>query len=185
MPHLAHSAAVPHPACRCCCCPRLDFAKRRATPPGCKCRMVLPSNGENSISLWDTQDPQALHEWLNDNLGADCTTVLSEVQEDFCFGLSLDLARMRAADKVCSVWGRGWQGLQVAALCIDGRSIGVRGSSCCSCTGHSSHCMNKPHKASCMAWHGMSTSCSQSSCLGSRSEGPDYLLQEAERVCHP
>lgn len=82
--------------------------------------MVLPSDGENSISLWDTQDPQALHEWLNDNLGADCTTVLSEVQEDFCFGLSLDLARMRAADKVCSVWGRGWQGLQVAALCIGG-----------------------------------------------------------------
>lgn len=61
------------------CCRRLDFAKRRATPPGCRCRMVLPSDGETSISLWDAQDPQALHEWLNDNLGGDCTTVLHEV----------------------------------------------------------------------------------------------------------
>lgn len=41
--------------------------------------MVLPSDGETSISLWDAQDPQALHEWLNDNLGGDCTTVLHEV----------------------------------------------------------------------------------------------------------
>lgn len=78
----------------------LDFAKRKATPQGCKCRMVLPSDGETSISMWDTQDPQSLHEWLNDNLGADCTTTLHEVQEDFTWGLSLDLARMRAADRV-------------------------------------------------------------------------------------
>lgn len=78
----------------------LDFAKRKATPHGCKCRMVLPSDGETSLSLWDTQDPQGLHEWLSDNLGSDCTTVLHEVQEDFTYGLSLDLARMRAADRV-------------------------------------------------------------------------------------
>jgi hypothetical protein len=42
--------------------------------------MVLPSDGENSISLWDTQEPNGLLEWLNENLGADCTTVLHEVR---------------------------------------------------------------------------------------------------------
>lgn len=58
----------------------LDFAKRKAAPAGCRCRMVLPSDGETSVSLWDTQDSQALLEWLQDNLGGDCTTVLHEVR---------------------------------------------------------------------------------------------------------
>lgn len=78
------------------CASRLDFAKRKATPPGCKCRMVLPSDGETSLSLWDTQDPQGLHEWLSDNLGTDCTTVLHEVQCDAGF-LSLGCHRWREA----------------------------------------------------------------------------------------
>jgi hypothetical protein len=46
--------------------------------------MVLPSDGETSISLWDAQDPQALHEWLNENLGGDCTTTLTEVWSPHC-----------------------------------------------------------------------------------------------------
>eukprot|EP00879_Flechtneria_rotunda_P001693 GHRR01001854.1.p1 GENE.GHRR01001854.1~~GHRR01001854.1.p1 ORF type:complete len:288 (+),score=133.51 GHRR01001854.1:102-965(+) len=77
----------------------LDFAKRKATPQDHKCRMVIPSDGVTSVSLWDTTDSAALQEWLADNLG-DCSTDLHEVQEDFTYGLSLELARMRAAEKV-------------------------------------------------------------------------------------
>eukprot|EP00775_Hariotina_reticulata_P013239 gene13239-13369_t len=84
---------------------------------------VLPSDGVTSVSLWDTEDPTGLQDWLNENLGGDCTTELHEnwklfqmhfwaskcvsglpnafqVQEDFTFGLSLELARVRAAEKV-------------------------------------------------------------------------------------
>lgn len=32
-----------------------------------------------SVSLWDTLDPAGLQEWLNENLGTDCNTVLHEV----------------------------------------------------------------------------------------------------------
>ncbi|KAF6261745.1 hypothetical protein COO60DRAFT_734763 [Scenedesmus sp. NREL 46B-D3] len=78
----------------------LDFAKRKATPPGCKCRMVVPSDGITSVSMWDTVDPAGLQEWLTENLGSDCRTELHEVQEDFTWGLSLELARMRATEKV-------------------------------------------------------------------------------------
>ncbi|WIA19840.1 hypothetical protein OEZ85_005745 [Tetradesmus obliquus] len=78
----------------------LDFAKRKATPPGCKCRMVIPSDGITSVSLWDTADPASLQEWLAENLGSDCRSELHEVQEDFTWGMSLELARMRATEKV-------------------------------------------------------------------------------------
>lgn len=40
---------------------------------------VLPSDGVTSASLWDTDDPAGLQEWLNENLGGDCTTELHEV----------------------------------------------------------------------------------------------------------
>jgi hypothetical protein len=69
---------------------------------------VVPSDGTTSFSLWDVADPETLLQWLGDNLGGDCITQLHEVQEDFTWGLSLELARMRAAERVswlaCGIW---------------------------------------------------------------------------------
>jgi hypothetical protein len=35
---------------------------------------VIPSDGLTSVSLWDTTDPEALRQWLDENLGSDCIT---------------------------------------------------------------------------------------------------------------
>lgn len=45
----------------------------------CTTAQVVPSDGTTSVSLWDTLDPGALQQWLNENLGGDCTTQLHEV----------------------------------------------------------------------------------------------------------
>jgi hypothetical protein len=46
---------------------------------------VVPSDGLISVSLWDTQDPDALKEWLDENLGGDCVSEISQAS------LGLDL----------------------------------------------------------------------------------------------
>eukprot|EP00877_Chromochloris_zofingiensis_P013878 jgi/Chrzof1/8744/Cz03g22220.t1 len=78
----------------------LDHVKRRTIPDSMKVRMVVPSDGNISISLWDVEDIAALKEWLDENLGTDCVSEIFEVQEEFTYGLSLELVRARAAEKV-------------------------------------------------------------------------------------
>lgn len=73
---------------------------KRSLPDEHRCRMVVPSDGLVSVSLWDTADPNALKEWLEENLGSDCISHVCEVQEEFTYGVSLELARARGADRV-------------------------------------------------------------------------------------
>lgn len=71
-------------------------------PENLKVRMVLPSGGLISVSLWDVDDPESLKAWLDENLGQDCANEVNEVQEAFTFGVALELARARAAEKMTS-----------------------------------------------------------------------------------
>jgi hypothetical protein len=81
-----------------------DFIKRKAIPEEFHIRFVIPSGGLQSISLWDIPDTlealDALKSWLDSSLGNDCTSEVSEVPEDFTYGLSIELARVRAGDQV-------------------------------------------------------------------------------------
>lgn len=56
-----------------------DFIKRRSLPLGLKCRMVMPTSGEISVSLWEAADMQSLSLWLDENLVQDCASQVFEV----------------------------------------------------------------------------------------------------------
>ena len=48
--------------------------KRNIPEDVMRCRVVVPSDGRVSVSLWDTTDAAALKQWLDENLGSDCIT---------------------------------------------------------------------------------------------------------------
>jgi hypothetical protein len=48
-----------------------DHVRRGAVAEGCRCRVVIPSDGLVSVSLWDTADPEGLKQWLDEVL-SDC-----------------------------------------------------------------------------------------------------------------
>lgn len=77
-----------------------DHIKRRSIPEELRLRLVIPTSGLQSISLWDAPDVESLKEWLDANLSNDCQSEVSEVQEEFSYGLAVELARVRTADKV-------------------------------------------------------------------------------------
>lgn len=77
----------------------LDLVKRRALPEHLKCRFVFPTSGSKSVSVWEAPSMDELKAWLDQNLGSDCTSEVSELQEDFTYGISVELARARAAER--------------------------------------------------------------------------------------
>lgn len=87
----------------------LDHVKRGTTPEGMRVRMIVPSDGLTSVSLWDlapTTDAAQLKEWLDNNLGGDGTSEVHGVAEDFTYGVMLEVGRVRAAERVAANTGR-------------------------------------------------------------------------------
>jgi len=78
-----------------------DFISNKKLPEEFKCRMLLPTSGSISTSVWDVSDPALLLAWLQDNINVDCEHEVFEVQEDFGMGLG-EVARSRATDRVTS-----------------------------------------------------------------------------------
>ncbi|KAJ9514637.1 hypothetical protein QJQ45_028339 [Haematococcus lacustris] len=77
----------------------LDYCKRRSLPPYLQNRFVIPCE-KVSISLWDAPGEQELLLWLEDALDQEIRHEVHEVQEEFCWGYTLELTRLRTADKV-------------------------------------------------------------------------------------
>ena len=48
----------------------------------------------------DATDLEVLQLWLDEFLDAECTNEVFEVQEQFAFGISAELTRLRTAEKV-------------------------------------------------------------------------------------
>ena len=76
-----------------------DFIINKKLPDEFKCRMLCPTSGSSSTSLWDVSDPELLLTWLKDNINVDCEHQVFEVQEDFGIGMG-EVARSRAADRI-------------------------------------------------------------------------------------
>eukprot|EP00199_Chlamydomonas_sp_CCMP681_P002669 CAMPEP_0119104920 /NCGR_PEP_ID=MMETSP1180-20130426/3004_1 /TAXON_ID=3052 ORGANISM="Chlamydomonas cf sp, Strain CCMP681" /NCGR_SAMPLE_ID=MMETSP1180 /ASSEMBLY_ACC=CAM_ASM_000741 /LENGTH=342 /DNA_ID=CAMNT_0007089803 /DNA_START=12 /DNA_END=1040 /DNA_ORIENTATION=- len=79
-----------------------DFVKRKALPNDLHVRLVLPTSGTVSVSVWDAPSTERLLEWLHANLAFDESHEVYEVQEEFSVGLAFELARARAAEKVAA-----------------------------------------------------------------------------------
>jgi hypothetical protein len=78
----------------------LDAVKKKSIPAEFKCRQVFPTNGTRSTSLWDAPDVSSLQEWLDEFLDADCNSEVHQVQEQFAYGISAELSRIRATERV-------------------------------------------------------------------------------------
>mmetsp|Transcript_40205 Transcript_40205/g.72197 ORF Transcript_40205/g.72197 Transcript_40205/m.72197 type:complete len:371 (-) Transcript_40205:1037-2149(-) len=78
----------------------LDHIKRKTIPPELRIRMIFPTNGILSCSYWDVPEPDALKVWLDEFIGDDCVNTISEVQEDFAWGISAPLSTARGAEGV-------------------------------------------------------------------------------------
>ena len=92
----AISAKVPM-----CCIALKDFHKRGALPPHLKLRQIVPTSGLQSTSLWDVSTVEELQEWLEENLMDDATHTCHVVQEEFAFGIAMELSKY---DSVSAGW---------------------------------------------------------------------------------
>ncbi|GAB4815689.1 hypothetical protein N2152v2_002735 [Parachlorella kessleri] len=63
---------------------------------------VVPTSGSRSTSLWDVDEPEALLQWLNDNVNVEVTHEVFEVQEEFAIGVMGEVNRARTAEKVAA-----------------------------------------------------------------------------------
>ncbi|KAG2450741.1 hypothetical protein HYH02_004578 [Chlamydomonas schloesseri] len=79
----------------------VDAIKRKQLPANLKCRLVIPSAGHHSCSVWDASSVEELQAWIDTNL-LDGTASIAEIPEEFTYGLSLELTTARAADKVAT-----------------------------------------------------------------------------------
>ncbi len=56
-----------------------DCVQRRSLPSHLKCRMIVPTSGLQSTSLWDAPSQEDLQAWVDANLNQDCTSIIAEV----------------------------------------------------------------------------------------------------------
>ena len=99
----------------------LDLVRHKSPPFNLKCRMLLPSSGSRSASLWDVDSAAALQAWLDDSADADCTHEVVEIQEDFALGIAEPLARARAGEKVAAGAARAAAATTGAAKDLDAK----------------------------------------------------------------
>ena len=107
----------------------LDLVRHKSPPPNLKCRMLVPTSGNRSASLWDVDSATSLQAWLDDSADADCTHEVVEVQEDFALGIAETLARARAGEKVAAGAARAAAATTGAAKELDAKykvSAGAR-----------------------------------------------------------
>ena len=108
----------PLPPARWCSCspPRpqvlSDHVSRKTLPEGLKCRLILPTSGTQSVSVWDSPDMHTIHSWVEESLSEYCASECFQIVEEHSFGLQMELARARATETVA---GRTQQVAGVAA----------------------------------------------------------------------
>ena len=99
----------------------LDLVRHKSPPANLKCRMLIPSSGSRSASLWDVDSATALQAWLDESADADCSHEVVEVQEDFALGIGETLARARTGEKVAAGAARAAAATTGAAKELDAK----------------------------------------------------------------
>ena len=73
---------------------------RKKLPEGLKCRLILPTSGTQSVSVWDSPDIHTIHSWVEERLSEYCASECFQIAEEHSFGLQMELSRARAAETV-------------------------------------------------------------------------------------
>ncbi|GMH39444.1 hypothetical protein BSKO_07342 [Bryopsis sp. KO-2023] len=77
-----------------------DIHVKKEIPDDFKLRMIVPTSGTSSFSMWDVTEASLLEHWLQANLDQGVKHEIIEVVEDFAFGISSMLSQARAAEKM-------------------------------------------------------------------------------------
>ena len=81
------------------------------------------------MSCRDATDLEVLQLWLDEFLDAECTNEVFEVQEQFAFGISAELTRLRTAEKVSKLRSQSLLLISVLSVLYDiGSGNNVRSS---------------------------------------------------------
>lgn len=65
-------------------------------------------------------DLEVLQLWLDEFLDAECTNEVFEVQEQFAFGISAELTRLRTAEKVTALIPTSFAPINVCDCAVSG-----------------------------------------------------------------
>merc|ERR1711939_822013 len=68
----------------------LDAAQRRTLPHGMSLKMVLPTDGKISTSVWESEDKDSLIQALDSLLSTFCETEVFEVVEEHIYSKGMD-----------------------------------------------------------------------------------------------
>eukprot|EP00192_Tetraselmis_astigmatica_P012420 CAMPEP_0117667492 /NCGR_PEP_ID=MMETSP0804-20121206/11004_1 /TAXON_ID=1074897 /ORGANISM="Tetraselmis astigmatica, Strain CCMP880" /LENGTH=389 /DNA_ID=CAMNT_0005475239 /DNA_START=179 /DNA_END=1351 /DNA_ORIENTATION=+ len=96
--HAAGSNVQSLPPHTCAPFPRQSLSRASPSPP--PPHKIFPTNGLQSCSYWDVEQVEQLQAWLDEFLGDDCINTISEVQEDFAWGIGAPLSTARGAEAV-------------------------------------------------------------------------------------
>eukprot|EP00993_Chasmostoma_nieuportense_P004021 NODE_4705_length_752_cov_23.041600_g4545_i0.p1 GENE.NODE_4705_length_752_cov_23.041600_g4545_i0~~NODE_4705_length_752_cov_23.041600_g4545_i0.p1 ORF type:complete len:210 (-),score=46.84 NODE_4705_length_752_cov_23.041600_g4545_i0:67-696(-) len=74
-----------------------DHQKRNLIPSEFKLRQLFPTSGVTSVSVWDAPAIGPLQAWVEETI-QDCEHQFFTAQEEFTYGVAMELARVRSAD---------------------------------------------------------------------------------------
>lgn len=77
-----------------------DHVSRKTLPQGLKCRLILPTSGTQSVSVWDSPDMHTIHAWVEESLSEYCASECFQIVEEHSLGLQMELARARTTETV-------------------------------------------------------------------------------------
>ena len=75
-------------------------AKSNEIPPELSLRLLVPSSGECSMSLWEAPTAAAVVDYCKEVIGDFCDTEVFEVYEEACFGFVETVAPPTMAEKL-------------------------------------------------------------------------------------
>eukprot|EP00665_Eupelagonemidae_sp_cell47_P011024 gene11023-2850_t len=79
-----------------------DHVARSTLPAGLRARLILPTSGTQSISVWDAPDLMTLHSWVDENLSEYCASECFQIVEEHSYGIQMELAKARVSENVGS-----------------------------------------------------------------------------------
>lgn len=77
-----------------------NFQVKKEIPDDFRLRMIIPTSGTSSFSMWDATEGSLLKHWLEANLDQGVQHEIVEVVEDFAYGISGMLSQARTSEKM-------------------------------------------------------------------------------------
>mmetsp|Transcript_4297 Transcript_4297/g.4955 ORF Transcript_4297/g.4955 Transcript_4297/m.4955 type:complete len:244 (-) Transcript_4297:776-1507(-) len=92
-----------------------DAIKTKSIPYTMKCRLIIPTSGQQSISMWEGDSLEEVEEYVNKLLQEWCETHLSPVVDEHMYGWDMDKAVSKTKESVETAVAKTTAAANVAA----------------------------------------------------------------------